>query len=478
MIASYEYATPETVKDLSISKVEYTDDALYMHVSGSDAKKITECDCFDKDCRPIDCGWDLSASRSRIVIKGNLASKISGVTLYFNSRVEKYKVRYLDSEQPAMLYGEEVLDIGTRYTGDEERFKSDGERAYEKKRKQEKEEACEKAYSFLEGKWSCNKSTSSMYIFVYDDGGVHKLKIGDNEYVFDNFKDAFIKDDGCIQITLSGDGWNELFDILLLDIENDCVIHNEDTYCRVKDEAAWDTDLFGFDPEVLYYYDSNQYTDFNDTESRECSLRTTVGYKFEENKFVEKYIPDGKLVGEYSHPLAKALIFENGDETDFVFFTSQSEDSQYPKSAQLYKVKTNNMQPEAIIKFADESDGEMTFYALDGSKYIDQNYLINPYQDKYELTDTLDDNGKLIKQEYLSDIDEYGTYDSSGTIFYDENEEPFYKYYYVTSGSRFTFYLRDNGKIRWICDIGGMAYSAMEGNDDTEVGMLYKVYRY
>ena len=405
MIASYEYATPETVKNLSISKVEYTDDALYMHVSGSDAKKITECDCFDKDCRPIDCGWELSASHSRIVIKGNLASKISGVTLYFNSRVEKYKVRYLDSKQPAMLYGEEVLDIGTRYTGDEERFKSDGERAYEKKRKQEREEACEKAYSFLEGKWSCNKSTSSMYIFAYDDGGVHKLKMGDNEYVFDNFKDAFIKDDGCIQITLSGDGWNELFDILLLDIENDCVLHNEDTYCRVKDEAAWDTDLFGFDPEVLYYYDSNQYTDFNDTESRECSLRTTVGYKFEENKFVEKYIPDG-------------------------------------------------------------------------SEYIDQNYLINPYQDKYELTDTLDDNGKLIKQEYLSDIDEYGTYDSSGTIFYDENEEPFYKYYYVTSGSRFTFYLRDNGKLRWICDIGGMAYSAMEGNDDTEVGMLYKIYRF
>ena len=90
----------------------------------------------------------------------------------------------------------------------------------------------------------------------------------------------------------------------------------------------------------------------------------------------------------------------------------------------------------------------------------------------------MDDNGKLIKQEYLSDIDEYGTYDSSGTIFYDENEEPFYKYYYVTSGSRFTFYLRDNGKIRWICDIGGMAYSAMEGNDDTEVGMLYKIYRF
>ena len=41
VIASYKYITPETVHDLTIRKVEYTEDSLYIYVSGSDAKRIT-----------------------------------------------------------------------------------------------------------------------------------------------------------------------------------------------------------------------------------------------------------------------------------------------------------------------------------------------------------------------------------------------------------------------------------------------------
>lgn len=476
VIASYEYTTPETVKNLSVTGADYTDEALYIYVSGADAGKITECTCFDKNCQTIKCGWKLSAGRSRIVIKGANAKDISGVTLYLTSE-EEYKIRYLDSNQCAMLYGTFVCDIGTEYTGDTERFKSDAERAMVEQRKQAKKDACEAAYSFLEGMW-CSKNNSSHYISAYSNDSVHMLNICGDEYVFDYFEDAVITSDGDIQITLSGDGWEQAFDFLFLDIKNDSVMHSEDTFYRVNDDALWDTGLFGFNPEILFLYDSNQYTDFNDEESLKCSLRTTINSRREEILFINTYSPDSKTIGEYKHPLAQVFVYEKDDEIDFVFFISQSENSSYPKTAQFYRLYANNMQPEAVLMPSTETDGEKSLLALNGADYVDENYLLNPYQDKYEYIDTLDDNGKLIKQEYTSNVEEYGTYDSSGVIFYDDNEYPFYKYYYVTSGSRFTFYLRDNGNINWICDIGGMAYSAMEGNDDVEVGMLFKIYRF
>lgn len=481
VIASYKYIKPETVHDLTIRKVEYTEDSLYIYVSGSDAKRITECTCFDKDCKPINCGWDLSAGPSRIKISGKLAKEISGVTMYLASHDEEYKVRYLDSEQCAMLYGVFVCDIGVEYTGDTERFKSDGERAAQKQREQAKKEATDAAYAFLEGRWRC-ENISVPYMYAYTDNDVRILNIDDTQYAFDNFRDVIQTADGNIQITISGDGWNSLFDIMELDIENDCVTHygdtEDDVYYRADDDTSWDTERFGLNPDMLYYYDSYQYTDVNDMASLECGLRTTASTKSEETDFINSFVPDCNPIGKYSHPLADVLVYEKEAKTYFVFFISQSESSPYPKTAMLCKLDTGNMKPEAILAPDDEKKNDFSYYYNNGTAYTDENNLLNPYHDKYEYTDTTDDNGKLIKQEYTSDMDVYGTYDSTGVIYYDENEDPFFKYYYVTSGSRFTFYLRDNEKLKWICDIGGMAYSGMEGNDDIEIGTLFKIYRY
>ena len=481
VIASYEYNTPETINNLTISKVEYTEESLCIYVSGSDADSITECTCFDKECKLIDCGWELSASDSKIKINGKLANEISGVTLYPGSRIGEYKVRYLDSSQCVMLYGQYADDIGTEYIGDTERFKSDGERAAQKKREQAKKDATDAAYAFLEGRWRC-ENLSVPYMYAYNDNGVRILNIDNTQYAFDSFNDVIQTTDGNIQITISGDGWDSLFDIMELDIENDCVTHfcdtEDDIYYRADDDTSWDTEHFGLNPDMLYYYDSYQYTDVNDMESLECGLRTTVSTKSEETDFINSFVPDCTPISEYNHPLADVFVYEHEAETYFVFFISQSESSEYPKTAMLCKMDTENMKPEAILVPDDEKENEFSYYYNNGTAYTDENNLLNPYQDKYEYTDTTDDTGKLIKQEYTSDMEEYGTYDSTGVIYYGENEAPFYKYYYVTSGSRFTFYLRDNEKLKWICDIGGMAYSGMEGNDDIEIGMLFKIYRY
>ena len=76
--------------------------------------------------------------------------------------------------------------------------------------------------------------------------------------------------------------------------------------------------------------------------------------------------------------------------------------------------------------------------SLDGARYRDVDW-IRPLLDYQEKT-YVKENGKIIRAKYSYDPQEYGTYNSSGTLYYDGQERHFYKNYHVTSGSRYTFY--------------------------------------
>ncbi len=82
-----------------------------------------------------------------------------------------------------------------------------------------------------------------------------------------------------------------------------------------------------------------------------------------------------------------------------------------------------------------------------------------------------------MKVEYSADSKEYGTYNSSGTVYYDERERPFYKSYYSTSGTRYTIYLYNTeGDLNQIFDFGGLPYKELEGDPSLDIGIDVTIY--
>lgn len=480
-IATYEYDTPESVNELTINKSVFKENSLCIFVSGKDATRIKECACYDKDCNHIDYDWELSVSKSQIVISGEPASEISGVTLYVESSEGEYKVRYLDSNRCAMLYGAYVLDAGTMYTGDEERFKTQMEKDRIEEQNQIQMEALDKSYGFLEGNWH-SESDISNYIQVFtDDSDVRQFKMNGAEYLFDKLY-AVEDNEGNTEVVISGDGWDSPYDIIFLDFNNDFVEHFGEKYYRDTDEHEWDEEQFGSNPGRLYFYESLDLlssSNPSDGKSPEDSMRTVVNNSSEEEAFISMFITDYDNCIEYNYPNSDVLVSKNYTKTDMVFLISQNEGFEYPKTAYGCRFKAEDMKLEAIIKQVPDTVNELEYYSPNGPAYTDQFELLNPYKDKYEYIDDMyDTEGNLIKRTYSSDANEYGTYDSTGTIYYDKDMMPFYKYYYVTSGEHSTFYIREDGKLKWICDFGGMAYSGMEGNDNIEIGIDFKIYQF
>ena len=101
---------------------------------------------------------------------------------------------------------------------------------------------------------------------------------------------------------------------------------------------------------------------------------------------------------------------------------------------------------------------------------------IKPLLDYQEKTYVKDDN-KIVRVEYSSDPKEYGTYNSSGILYYDELERPFYKSYYSTSGTRYTIYLYNaDGEVAQIFDFGFLPYKELEGDPSLDIGIDVTIY--
>ena len=112
---------------------------------------------------------------------------------------------------------------------------------------------------------------------------------------------------------------------------------------------------------------------------------------------------------------------------------------------------------------------------MDGSEYALINYL-KPLTDEKDVSFIRNEENRLIKAEYNSNPQKYGTYNSTGVIYYDENERAILREYYTTEGTKYTVYVYDDDNLVMICDFGGMAYKGLEGFSETEIGMDFKVY--
>ena len=215
--------------------------------------------------------------------------------------------------------------------------------------------------------------------------------------------------------------------------------------------------------------------DYEDDLSLQTGMYSVITDSRSEQAFLSYFYTESDEYDVIEKANAKILMGTSDDKNIFVVFFSEN-DSEYPKYAYGFKYSPDDAIVEA--KYDSSKKGEEIFdevYSLDGVKYelFDS---IKPLLDYQEKTYVKDDN-KIVRVEYSSDPKEYGTYNSSGILYYDELERPFYKSYYSTSGTRYTIYLYNaDGEVAQIFDFGCLPYKELEGDPSLDIGIDVTIY--
>ena len=204
--------------------------------------------------------------------------------------------------------------------------------------------------------------------------------------------------------------------------------------------------------QIIKIYNYLDNTDAKNEDKLLNSMRSVVNDHSEESDFIGSFIenPENAIFAE--NPAYKIIRDMSEDESSVVFLI-KGEDSEYPEIAYGLRFEESKSVDEASV-----------------TDYLD------PLADHQDITYTKNEDGKLVKAEYSSDPQEYGTYDSTGVVYYDESERPVLKEYYTTSGNRYMAYVYEDDKLVMICDFGGMAYKGMDDDPDTEIGMDFSIY--
>ncbi len=210
------------------------------------------------------------------------------------------------------------------------------------------------------------------------------------------------------------------------------------------------------------------------------TLKSGMWEKLEDEKmekdFLSFFFTDVAEMEVVENSFSKVYMGNIGDEQIFVA-EIKNEESKFPKDAFGFKYSLDNAIVEA--KYDPSIKGEEVFdsvLSLDGEEYEYTNILkpLLEYQKKKYIKD---ENGATIKVEYNSDSQEYGTYNSEGTAYLDENGRVCFREYYTTSALRYTYYIyNDNNKLIQIFDFGGLPYKGLKENDDIGIGVDLKVY--
>jgi len=222
---------------------------------------------------------------------------------------------------------------------------------------------------------------------------------------------------------------------------------------------------------IYSYYD---VIDQKNEEDLLNSMRTVVNDSSEEDAFTARFIenPEGATFVDNS---VYEMIKTESEEGSSIVFLIKEKEAEYPKIAYGLHFDESKSYDEALLEAENEGDLFEGISALDHSEYSKIDFL-KPLTDYQDVTFIRNESDKLVKAEYSSDSQKYGTYNSEGVLYYDESERPILKEYYTTSGTRYMAYVYDEDKLVMICDFGGMAYMTLESNNDIEIGMNYSVY--
>ena len=223
----------------------------------------------------------------------------------------------------------------------------------------------------------------------------------------------------------------------------------------------------------VYCFDFYKITDLKDENSVQKSTRTILKDSDEEKEFKDKFLEDGAYE-TLDYPECKVYYSDSSDGFGYVFVFEKDE-SEYPKFA--YGCTGNKEDNILLAKY----DADCTFENIFDNMYTpdeEEFYAdhMKPFADYQETAvyETDEETGVTIFT-YSHDPKKYGTFNSTGTV-YEIATKPCYKHYYQTSGERYLFYFFDEEKLVRIVDFGGIAYTGLEDNPDTEYGIEVYIY--
>ncbi len=229
--------------------------------------------------------------------------------------------------------------------------------------------------------------------------------------------------------------------------------------------------------EVRYVSIFDSY-DPKDEKTMENGMWTKLEDLEDEKEFLSYFFTDQSDMEVTEEANAKLYMGIADDKYVFVALMSY-EDTEYPKDAYGFKYSLDNY--TVVAKYDVTKKGDEVYDTIlspDGSDYHDLD-TIKPLLDYQEKEYFKDANGKIVKIKYDSDPFEHGTYNSTGILYYDSKERPFYRDYMITSGGRRCFYFYDGqGALSRIIDLGGMPYKGLKGNDDIAIGVDFEVYMF
>lgn len=170
---SYTYDDAEVIRALTIFKSVYDENELRIYMAGNINEEF-KVSCYDKDFHMLEKGWKTNYQKGCYSIIGENVSDISGIMLTYGDNA--YRIRYLDTDQFAILYETFVCDIGMELSeGDESLYYTAGEIAAKEAHILEEQKKYEETFQKFEGKW-VSLDDEMVYIKIYEDDGVKTME--------------------------------------------------------------------------------------------------------------------------------------------------------------------------------------------------------------------------------------------------------------------------------------------------------------
>jgi len=165
---TYKYDNSSVMQEVKITKSVYSDGQLKIYIS--DLGDNLSVVCFDGNFQCLDGNFDFEYKKGKLIIKGEEAEKISGLNIK-SSSYQEIKIRYLDSNQYAILVNYFVDDLGIETYGDLDAYYSEEEKAAQQAAKDERQREQDENYTAVEGYWeSVEDNGEYVYIFTDENG--------------------------------------------------------------------------------------------------------------------------------------------------------------------------------------------------------------------------------------------------------------------------------------------------------------------
>ncbi|MBE5894207.1 MAG: hypothetical protein E7285_00900 [Lachnospiraceae bacterium] len=244
---TYQYEDPQEVFEISIDWTKVYEDRVEVQLSDddclgydfSDAEKLI---CYNADFEVIEEDADFDMEDEVLIIYSDAPEEISGLRIDLSTDLY-FCVRYLDSDNYAMLGYSWADDVGMLSSGDEEAYYTEEEKEAQAREEEERIAEYNRIYQMLEGVWEDEEGTCR--IEVWESGPEENYKryitlyrMEDGEWVQDMIMYAktlwaWDTENGVsVEVTEGSYGYRMGFD-LYYDMDDDLTVMESDHFMGV-----------------------------------------------------------------------------------------------------------------------------------------------------------------------------------------------------------------------------------------------------